>query len=245
MRQKKKIMITGAAKRIGRFIALHLAASKDVELILHYYNTSTVAINRLSSEINKLSGSIPFTVKANFNHMRSVHECVLKVLEYSPDIDVLIHCASVYQHQDFYSLSEEDWDLNMNINLKSIFFLSQRLMFQDAAQTKNKNKKIINFIDSAIVNNEINRDAGFTSYTVSKYGLLGLTHSLARAFYPYVQVNGIAPGNILPPLSLEQSNMDNIEPMSPSVEDILHVVDMLLKTKFITNTIVTVSDHIV
>ena len=107
-------------------------------------------------------------------------------------IDVLINSASVFYRKPIEELTEHDWDVNLDTNLKAPFFLSK---FAGAAMRRQGAGKIVNLGDWAGIRPYNN----YLPYTVSKSGLIGLTRALAKALAPEVQVNCVALGPVMPP----------------------------------------------
>jgi pteridine reductase len=117
---------------------------------------------------------------------------VASVIEAFGRLDVLVNSASVFYRKPLEELTERDWDLNLDTNLKAPFFLSK---FAGAAMRRQGAGKIINIGDWAGIRPYNN----YLPYTVSKSGLIGLTRALAKALAPEVQVNCVALGPVMPP----------------------------------------------
>lgn len=190
----KIILITGAAKRIGREIALTLAG-RGASILIHYHNSRNDAL-RLRKEIEFL-GSEAWLVRAGFSGSRKslipfLEQFIREVYDYVPRVDILVNNASAFYPISFEKISEKDWDDFMTVNLKVPFFLAQQIGLR---MFKQKSGKIINLVDNMGFRPRVR----FIPYAVSKAGLISATLGLAKALAPYVQVNGIAPGPILPP----------------------------------------------
>lgn len=186
----KTALVTGAAKRVGREIALGLAR-RGANVVVHY-NTSAADARQTVSEI-KAHGVDAIAVKANQSNVREVHAAVSKAIKHFRAVHVLINSAAVYKKTPFDTLTERDWDFHMDANLKGPFLFS--LEVGRHMKRKEIAGKIINFADWAAI-----RPYGdYLPYCVSKAGIICLTKSLAKALGPKVQVNAIAPGPILLP----------------------------------------------
>ncbi len=191
----RNVLITGAARRIGREIALTLAG-RGANLLLHYRDSRREA-RGLQEEIRKRGVRCEilccdFSPRGGAGLERRAAGFIQKAERKLGPLDVLIHNASLYFSTVFGEVREKSWDELLGVNLKTPFFLSQaagRLMF------RRKCGKIINLTDSAVANPA----NGYAPYTISKAGLAAMTICLARELAPHVQVNAVAPGPILPP----------------------------------------------
>jgi pteridine reductase len=185
----KVALVTGSAKRVGRAIALAMA-ERGATVAIHY-RTSKAEADAFVQELAARS------VRAQAFHadLEKVHEIetmVQEVLRAFGRIDVLVNCASVFYRKPLEEVTENDWDRNLNTNLKAPFFLSK---FAGLAMRSQGAGKIVNIGDWAAIRPYKN----YLPYTVSKSGLIGLTRALAKALAPEVQVNCVALGPILPP----------------------------------------------
>jgi pteridine reductase len=200
--QGKTALITGAARRIGREIALTLA-SQGASILIHYRESKKEA-EELKNEICIL-GANAFLVSADFSHtskpiLPTVQKFLKNVYKQTPRIDILINNASVFYPTPFGKISEKDWDDILSVNLKVPFFLAQELGLRMAEQ---KSGKIVNLVDWVG-----ERPYGnFLPYSISKAGLINMTKGLAKVLAPYVQVVGIAPGPILPAKGMKKKDL--------------------------------------
>ena len=189
----KFVLITGAARRIGREIALNLAGRGA--LILVHYRRSRSEAGRLKKEIEDL-GAEAFPVAADFSLKNKpllprIRNFVNAIYQKVPRVDVLVNNAAIFYPTPFEKISEKDWDDFHAVNLKAPFFLAReigmRMMKQGAG-------KIINLVDWT----GLRPPARYLPYAISKAGLVAATRGLAKALAPHVHVNAIAPGPILP-----------------------------------------------
>lgn len=186
----KVAVVTGAAKRVGKAIALSLAG-RGAHIVVHY--RSSIAEARQTAEAVRRKGVRAELVKGDLSSAREASAVVSETLKRFGRVDILVNSASLYERTAFGSVSEKDWDAHLDTNLKGIFFLSQEA---GKAMLKRKSGKIVNIIDS-----DVNKPyRHYLPYLVSKSGLVGLTYCLAKELAPHVQVNGVAPGPVvLPP----------------------------------------------
>lgn len=185
--------MTGSGRRLGRQIALTLA-SRGAAVLLHYHRSKR-EVFELKKEI-EASGGRAFPVMADFSCRRepmagTVKFFVGEVFKRVPRIDILINNASVFYPAPFGKISEKSWDEFMTVNLKVPFFLSQEI---GRRMLRRKAGVIINLADASV----FRPSPRYLPYAISKAGLAAATAGLARALAPYVRVNGIAPGPILP-----------------------------------------------
>ncbi|HUJ11347.1 MAG TPA: SDR family oxidoreductase [Verrucomicrobiae bacterium] len=186
----KTALITGAARRIGREIALGLARH-GANIVVHY-NSSAAEARHAVQEIKTL-GVDALAVKANQTNARDVKAAVARALRQFSHIDVLVTSAAVYKKTPFDTLTERDWDVHIDVNLKGPFLFA--LEVGRHMKRRGIAGKIITFADWAA----IRPYADYLPYCVSKAGIICLTQSLAKALGPNVQVNAIAPGPVLLP----------------------------------------------
>lgn len=192
--QGKIALITGAAKRIGRQVALSLAESGVVPVI-HYGESKKEALE-LRSKIERM-GKTAYLVQSNFFHSSKkslesrINKFVGDVEKQVPRIDILVNNASTFCPTPVGAVSEKDWDDSFAVNLKAPFFLSQAF---GVKMKKRREGKIINLVDWTILRPK----ERFIPYSAAKAGLTSMTAGLAKALAPHVQVLGIAPGPILP-----------------------------------------------
>ncbi|OGQ05788.1 MAG: hypothetical protein A2W61_00065 [Deltaproteobacteria bacterium RIFCSPLOWO2_01_44_7] len=173
----KVALVTGGAVRIGRAISLALA-ERGAKVAIHY-NTSEKEARATGTNI----------FQADLNKTSEIEKLVDEVEKKLGPIQILINNASIFEKTPFLEVTESNWDRHMNINLKAPFLLSQRVA---RSMFSLKTGKIINITDAAIEKPYKN----YSSYLVSKGGLMTLTKALALELAPYVQVNAIAPGRI-------------------------------------------------
>jgi pteridine reductase len=186
----KIALVTGAARRIGREIALGLAR-RGAHVVVHY-NSSVAEARSAVAQIKRL-GVDAVAVRANQASSRQVCAAVARALKHFGRIDVLVNSAAVYEKTPWNTLSERDWDYHIDANLKGPFLFA--LEVGRHMKRRGGPGKIINFADWA----GIRPYANYLPYCVSKAGVICLTKSLANALGPAVQVNAVAPGPVLLP----------------------------------------------
>jgi NAD(P)-dependent dehydrogenase (short-subunit alcohol dehydrogenase family) len=184
----RAVLVTGAAMRVGRSIALDLAASGKAVAV--HYNTSGGAAAEVVERIIE-SGGKAVAVQANLMDDEAARALIPRAVEAIGPLTSLINNASVFEDDTVGTVSRDFWDAHMQVNLRAPFVLSQAFAEQ---LPRNKEGNIINLIDQRV----LNLTPHFTSYTLSKAALWTMTQTLALALAPRVRVNAIGPGPTLP-----------------------------------------------
>ena len=181
-------LVTGAGKRIGRAVALALAAA-GYDVAVHYRSSSTDA-DDVVSKIQQ-SGRKAASVKADLSVAQETAALIGAARDAVGPLNLIVNSASVFENDDIASMTRESWDKHMETNLWAPLKLAQDF----AAQAeKNANNLIINIIDQRV----LKLTPQFLSYTASKAGLHHLTRTLAQSLGPSgIRVNGIGPGPVL------------------------------------------------
>ncbi len=179
-------LVTGAAKRIGRSIALRLA--KEGADVVVNYATSKAEAEELTSEIQSL-GRRAIALQADVSRRADVHRMFAAVDNEFGRLDILINNAGMFFEAKFEELTDEQWDRIMNANVKSQFLCAQAAA---PAMKRQGHGRIINLSSLG----GILPWPAYTHYCVSKAGVIMLTRCLARALAPEILVNSVAPGTI-------------------------------------------------
>ncbi|PPD29134.1 MAG: short chain dehydrogenase [Hyphomicrobium sp.] len=192
----KVALVTGAARRIGREIAISLA-SDGWRVAVHYRNSRADA-DAVVAEI-VASGGRADALQADLGNLDAIKRLVRSCTEVLGAPTCLINNASEFHLDTIGSLRPELWDLHLDINLKAPVFLAQA-MVERLPPCADGN--IINIIDQRVW--KLTPD--FFSYTISKAGLWTATRTLAQALAPRIRVNAIGPGPVL--RSVHQTDQD-------------------------------------
>jgi len=183
------VLITGAAMRVGRTVALELA-KKGANIAFSYY-LDDEPWQAAVDEIKSYCGEC-LALQTEIRSATEVKELVDKTVENFGRIDVLINNASVWLKAPFLEISEEEWDLSLDVNLKGPFLASQAAAPHMLEQGQGV---IINITDLSAFQTW----PGYAHHATSKAGLVALTKSLAVELAPAIRVNAIAPGTVLLP----------------------------------------------
>lgn len=181
-------LVTGAARRIGRAIALDLA-SRGWAVAVHHHAAGADA-TAVVAEI-AAAGGRAVALAADFGRESEVAELSSRAAAALGPIGLLVNNASVFEPDLVESATRESWDAHLEVNLRAPFVLIQALA---AALPRGAEGCVVNMLDQRVWN----LTASFVSYTVSKSALWTLTRSCALALAPRVRVNAIGPGPTLP-----------------------------------------------
>ena len=194
--QVKAVLVTGAAKRLGREIALQFAR-QGWDVAVHYGRSDQEAAQTVE-EIQGL-GVRAEAFQADLANEGAVKNLFLAVTKSFPNLDCLVNSASIFEYDRANSntpLSATLLQEHMQVNLTAPILLSQ-LMFQYQKNKPNKSDVIpavIQLLDQKL----INPNPDYLSYTLSKAALLSSVELLAMDFAPHLRVAGLAPGISLP-----------------------------------------------
>jgi pteridine reductase len=230
-------LITGAAKRIGREIALYLAA-RGYDIVINYHKSQDDA-QKLSKEIKEKYLVNCEIIAGDLSDALQVKNVAEYMIKNFPNWNLLINNASIFNKSKFLDAEELELFKNLNIHLIAPLILSKE--FAKNVQQKNiKNAQIINMIDKNITRFE----TSYFYYLLSKKFLAEFTKMSALQLAPEVRVNGIAPGFILPEENVELRVFE-LEKKVPirkqgEVKNIVQAIDFLLKNDFMLGEILFV-----
>ena len=179
----KVAIVTGSARGLGQAMAIGLAeAGADISLV------DILDMKETQQQIEKL-GRRCIAIKANLSSKDCVEEIVNTTVQKLGAIDILVNNAGIIRRAPFVEFSEKDWDDVMNINIRTLFFLSQAVVRIFIKQAKGG--KIINTASMLSFQGGIL----VPSYTSSKSAVAGLTRLMANELAQHnINVNAIAPG---------------------------------------------------
>lgn len=179
----KTAVVTGANTGLGRAMALGLAQA-GADIVGVYNSTPPDALE----QFHELGRTI-YPIKADLVAGAMVKSVMEQAVSEFGTVDILVNNAGIIRRDSALDFTEKDWDDVMDVNLKSLFFLSQA--FAKHCVEKSQGGKIINIASMLSFQGGIR----VPSYTASKSGVLGLTRLLACEWAAYgINVNGIAPG---------------------------------------------------
>jgi len=229
----KTVLVTGAAKRLGRAIALDLARH-GWSIALHYNASEKEA--RATAADAATAGVKVALLKADLGRESETAMLVDRaVVELGP-LSALINSASLFENDDWYSVTRESWDKHMEVNLRAPFVLAQAFARQVPREGTGA---IVNIIDQRV----LKPTPQFLSYSLSKAGLYWLTTTLAQALAPRVRVNAVGPGPTM--INARQSQADFTRQREATVlgrgaepQDVCDAVRYLLEASAVTGQMI-------
>jgi NAD(P)-dependent dehydrogenase (short-subunit alcohol dehydrogenase family) len=181
----KTILITGAARRLGRLFALACARA-GATVVIHHGHSDEEA-ESIRTEITGMGGRA-WIFKTDLSDSNQARELIPLINESTP-LHGLVNSAAIFESLSLETTSIEDWQRHLAVNLTTPFLLSQAFAKQAGAGAR-----IVNILDWRA----LRPGADHFPYTISKSALAALTKSLAVALAPNIMVNGLALGAILP-----------------------------------------------
>jgi 3-oxoacyl-[acyl-carrier protein] reductase/pteridine reductase len=182
MDAKRRVLVTGSAKRIGRVIAIELA-KRGFAVAIHYNHSRTDA-ERVAEEC----GGAPI-FQADLGQVEQIRRMFGDIRERFGNLHALVNNAARFTRFDPLDITEADWDFIHDINLKGTFFCCQEGAKQ---MLSNGGGRIVNISSLG----GIRPWADHAHYCASKAGVIMLTKALAKAWAPRITVNSVAPGVI-------------------------------------------------
>jgi len=184
----KVAIVTGSARGIGEAIAKKLA-SEGAAIVVNALHAE--GANRVAREIQKQGGKA-IAVKADVSSKAEVQDLVSKTLENFGTVHILVNNAGIIRRSPIVEMTEEDWDVIQNVDLKGVFLCTQAVL---PHLVKQKYGKIINISSMAALGTN---NPGTAAYAAAKAGVIALTKVAAREAGPYgINVNCILPGRII------------------------------------------------
>lgn len=236
----KNSIVTGAARGIGKSIA-HALAKAGINVVV-----SDILIEEAEKVAEELKefGVGSLAVKSDVSNMESVEELIEKTVETFGSVDFLVNNAGITRDNLSIRMSEEEWDMVLDINLKGTFLCSR------AAAKEMMKKRFGRIVNIASVSGILGT-AGQANYASSKAGVIALTKSFARELGGRnITANAIAPGYIITemteklPEKVKEAYISQIPlKRGGTTEDIAEVVKFLISPSaaYITGTVINVS----
>ena len=232
--EANKIIITGAATRMGAAIAKKLSGPK-VEIVIHY-NKSKSSAEQLKKELIKNKTKV-YLIKGDLskeNDLKKIVKFSKSKLKY---FDCLINNASLFENDNLKNFTSKSWGQHLDVNLKAPAYLTKEF----AKNIRGKNNNIINIIDQRV----FKLTPFFFSYTLSKTGLYTLTKTSAMSLSPNIRVNGIAPGPTIKNKRQTDKHFKKQYLATPlrkqvDVEEVCNAVDFFIKNSSITGQVLAI-----
>jgi NAD(P)-dependent dehydrogenase (short-subunit alcohol dehydrogenase family) len=183
----KTVLVTGAARRLGRAIALDLAAN-GWNVAIHYHGSEDDADS--AAQAARAFGVDAAALKCDLSREDQTARLVERAVKELGPLTALVNSASLFEDDDWQSATRKSWDDHIETNLRAPLLLSQDFAWQLPDGEKGS---IVNIIDQRV----LKPTPQFLSYSLSKAGLYWLTTTLAQGMGPRIRVNAVGPGPTL------------------------------------------------
>lgn len=235
---RRTVLVTGAARRLGRQIALTLAAA-GWQVALHYRSSAPEA-QATVADCHAL-GAASACFSADFDDEAAVRALVPQVVAHFGALDAVVNSASLFEHDDAASFGFASLEKHLRSNTASPIILAQalhqHLQTRAAAGETTVQGVVVNLLDQKLWN----QNPDFLSYTLSKAALEAANTMLALALAPRLRVVGVAPGLTLTSPFLTEEKFQQLHALSPlgrssTAEDVAATVQFALQNRSITGT---------
>jgi NAD(P)-dependent dehydrogenase (short-subunit alcohol dehydrogenase family) len=223
------VLVTGAARRLGRIIALDFA-KRGWRVGIHYRASSAEASD-LVAEIEREGGKAA-ALAADLDRLDAPEELIAACVAALGPPTCLINNAARFEHDTLATLDTRTWQTHLDINLRAPVFLARAFA---AALPDGTEGNVINIIDQKV----LRPDPDYFSYTIAKAALWTATQTMAQALAPRIRVNAVAPGPVFRNEGQSQSAFERefratLLQKAVSAEDVAGAIRFLLETPSIT-----------
>ena len=234
----RTVLVTGAARRLGRHIALALAAA-GWQVAVHYRSSEPEAAEAAAACSALGVASHPF--QADFEDEAAVRALLPRVAAHFGGVDAVVNSASLFEHDGFEDFGYARMEQHLRSNAGAPILLAQalhaHLAQRAAAGEAQLQGAVVNLLDQKLWN----QNPDFVSYTLSKAALEAAGTMLALALAPLVRVVGVAPGLTLSSHMLSEERFEELHTLSPlgrssTPEDVAASVRFALENRSITGT---------
>lgn len=241
----KRALVTGAARRLGRAMALYLA-ERGFDVAVHYHGSEAEAGDVLAA-IRRL-GREAVALRADVTDEAAMQALVpAAVAALGGPLTLLVNNASIFEEDSLATATRASWDRHIESNLRAPVVLTQHFAAQAPQPVRDERGEalsralVVNIVDQRV----LKPTPGFMSYTIAKMGLWAFTQTAARALAPGIRVNAIGPGPTLP--SVRQSAADFCRQRAacllergPYPEDITAALGYLIDAPSVTGQLICV-----
>ena len=228
----RTVLVTGAARRLGRSIALALAAG-GWQVAVHYRSSEQDAIETVAACARLAGASAHFD--ADFDDEAAVRALLPRVAAHFGGVDAVVNSASLFEHDTAQTFGFAALEQHLRSNTAAPVLLAQALHAH--LESRNATGAVVNLLDQKLWN----PNPDFFSYTLSKAALEAAGTLLAQALAPRVRVVGVAPGLTLTSHMLSPERFAQLHALSPlgrssTPEDVAATVRFALENGSITGT---------
>lgn len=231
-------LVTGAAHRVGKAIALELARH-DANVVIHYGTSPPEVVAQTCREIEAL-GVSAFPLQADLADPDAPARMIDAIAAQYGRLDVLVNSASNFRRNHLPDISLADWNATLAINLTAPLLLTQ-----SAARLMLRNEPpggvIVNIGDKGALAPWVD----FGAHGISKAGLLALTRLSAVSLAPHIRANAVIPGLVLKPEAMPPERWQNLAAGTPlkrpgSAEDVARAVLYLIREPYLNGAVINV-----
>jgi pteridine reductase len=227
-------LVTGAGRRVGRAIALALAA-RGMRVVVHF-NGSREGADATASDIVEAGGEA-VVEQADLLSVAEAEALVDRTVAWRGALHALVNSAAMMVRTPLGETSQHDWDTMFALNVRAPYFLSQRAAPALAASRG----AIVNIADLAAFESW----PAYVPHGMTKAAVVQMTRATARALAPEVRVNAVAPGVVLLPEGWSGEGAEHLRSTTPlqrlgAPEDVAQAVIFLLEARFVTGEVLRV-----
>jgi pteridine reductase len=228
------VLVTGAGRRVGRAIALTLAA-RGMRVVVHYNGSRDGADE--TARLIRESGGDALVEQADLVDLAAAGALVERAIAWRGALDALVNSAAIMVRTPVGETTQSDWDTMFAINVRAPYFLSQ----QAAPALASAHGAIVNIADLAAFESW----PAYVPHGMTKAAVVHMTRSMARALAPDVRVNAVAPGVVLLPEGWSEAEAEHLRSTTPlhrlgSPDDVARAVVYLLEADYVTGEVIRV-----
>ena len=227
-------LVTGAGRRVGRAIALALAA-RGMRVEVHFSESASGAADTVAQI--RAAGGTASAARADLTSVHEAERLVDDVIAAQGELAVLVNSAAMMRRTPVGETSVADWDAMQALNVRAPYFLAQRA----APALRAARGSIVNIADLAA----FEAWPAYVPHSMTKAAVVQMTRGLARALAPEVRVNAISPGVVLLPEGWSEEDAERLRGTTPlgrlgAPEDVTQAVLYLLDAEYVTGETIRV-----